>query len=85
MTSDSDFKWTDGTTAVRAQLAIAVYLNPQGEVVIRQAEYSGDDTFIKIARTNVPAIVAAMLKEVGSIATFTRLASATQGSDGDTV
>jgi hypothetical protein len=84
MTSDSDFKWTDKATTVRAQLAIAVYLNPHGEVVIRQAESSGDDSCIAIARTNVPAVVKAMLKEVGVTATFTRQTSAAHGS-GDTV
>jgi hypothetical protein len=85
MTSDSDFKWTDQTTTVRAQLAIAVYPNTHGDVFIRQAEYSGADSFIAIARSNVPAVIAAMLKEVGLAATFTRLASATHGSDGDAV
>jgi hypothetical protein len=79
MTDESDFKWTDKNTVVRAQLAIAVYTNQYGEVVIRQADYTGDDSFIAIARANIPAVVAAMLKEVGIGATFSRPVSDTQG------
>jgi hypothetical protein len=80
MTSDSDFQWTDKTTTVRAQLAIAVYTNAYDEVVIRQADSPGDDSYIAITLGNVPAVVAAMLKEVGIAATFNRQASATHGS-----
>ena len=82
MTDESDFKWTDKNTAVRAQLAIAVYTNAYGEVVIRQADYPGEDSFIAIARANIPAVVAALLKEVGIGATFSRPVSDTQGPKG---
>jgi hypothetical protein len=84
MTDESDFKWTDKNTAVRAQLAIAVYTNAYGEVVIRQADYPGEDSFIAIARANIPAVVAALLKEVGIGATFDSLgADAHEPKDAD--
>jgi hypothetical protein len=79
MTDDSNFKWTDKNTVVRAQLAIAVYTNSHGEVVIREADYSGDDSFIAIARANVPAVVAALLKEIGVGVTFSPTVNDTQG------
>jgi hypothetical protein len=82
MTTDSDFKWTDKTTTLRPQAAIAVYTNPYGEVVVRQAHYPGDEC-IAITMGNVPVVVSAMLKEVGVTATFTRQTNAARGS-GDT-
>jgi hypothetical protein len=65
-----DFKWEpeNGAVIVPQQPAIAVYVNPWGQVVIRAAgEDYGEDVFIRVSPEHVPALIAkltAIMKEV---------------------
>ena len=62
------FDWTEPeNTVVRTQMAIAVYLNPFGELVIRQEGqfHPDEDTWIVIAPDNVPAVIEAMQEVMG--------------------
>jgi hypothetical protein len=65
-----DFKWEpeNGAVIVPQQPAIAVYVNPWGQVVIRAAgEDYGEDAFIRVSPEHVPALIAkltAIMKEV---------------------
>jgi hypothetical protein len=59
--SERDFSWCDELIVVPAQPAIAVYLNPRGEVVIRQ-EGPGlngydDDHFIYVQVKNLGPLI----------------------------
>lgn len=67
--SASDFDWQDSESiAVREQPATAVYTNPHGHIVVRQqGDYSGfeDDKWIMIQPANIPALVAALWREIG--------------------
>ena len=45
------------------QLETAVYTNLRGEIVIRQRDDSGDDTFIYVLRENADRIAMAIEKE----------------------
>jgi hypothetical protein len=64
-----DFKWEPENEAVivAQQQAIAIYINPWGQVVIRAAgEDYGEDVFIRVSPEHVPALIAkltAILKE----------------------
>jgi hypothetical protein len=59
--------WQDASVVVRPQLAIAVYQNDAGEIVVRQeaAPYESEDIWIVIARHNALAVVYAILDELG--------------------
>lgn len=64
------FDWNETeneNVVVRTQMAIAVYLNPCGELVIRQEGqfHPDEDVFIVIAPGNVPAVIAAMTAAAG--------------------
>jgi len=64
-----DFKWSpeNGAVIVPQQQALAVYVNPWGQVVIRAAEANeGEDAFIVVSPEHLPALIAklsAILKE----------------------
>jgi hypothetical protein len=59
-----EFAWNDAgdDLVVNGQLAIAVYENPKGDIVIRQeADHSRDeDSFVIVAKGNLPALVASL-------------------------
>jgi hypothetical protein len=65
------FDWleTENVT-VRTQMAIAVYLNPHGELVIRQEGqfHPDEDVWVVIAPDNVPAVIEAMQQAMGMTA-----------------
>jgi len=71
VTKDSeDFSWQDtDAVAVRQQDAIAIYSNPDGDLVIRRrrAWDEEDDVWIVVAQTQIRTVIDAMgkvLKEV---------------------
>jgi hypothetical protein len=73
MTDDSaDFSWREtDAVVVRQQDAIAVYSNPDGDLVIRrrQAWDEDEDVWIVVAQTQIRTVIDAMekvLKEVQS-------------------
>src|SRR5262245_1667216 len=61
-----DFSWRsaeeDDFIVIRSQPAIAVYLNPNNAVVIRQEGHFDEDHWIYITRENVPKLVHALLE-----------------------
>jgi hypothetical protein len=66
-----DFKWEPENEAVivAQQQAIAIYINPWGQVVIRAgaADYGEEDAFVVVSPEHVPALIAkltAILREV---------------------
>ncbi len=62
----SDFDWNDTESiAVGEQLAIAVYENPRGDVVIRQANWPEDDVWIVLNPANAAALCRALMREAG--------------------
>ena len=59
-----------GDVIVRAQPAIACYLNPAGDIVLRQhGDYFDDDAWIWFAVEQAPAVAAAILEAAGLDAT----------------
>jgi hypothetical protein len=71
MSDDSaDFSWREtDAVVVRQQEAIAVYCNPDGDLVIRrrQAWDENEDVWIVVAQTQIRTVIDAMekvLKEV---------------------
>jgi hypothetical protein len=63
------FRWcNDETVVVRTQMAIAIYLNPYGELVIRQEGqmHPDEDVWVVIAPDNVPAVIEAMQEAIGT-------------------
>jgi hypothetical protein len=69
MSSSCDFDWIDSAedVVVPEQAAIAVYLNPKGDVVIRQAgQYHPDeDNWIVVAPDHAPRVAEAILEAAG--------------------
>ena len=69
---NEDFSWRDtDAVVVRQQDAIAVYSNPDGELVIRRrrAWDEDDDVWIVVAQTQIRTVIDAMekvLKDVQS-------------------
>lgn len=64
-----DFKWHDPATkdniVVPSVDAIAVYLNPHGDVVIRQESRMGeDDSIIVVPRSMVENLIGALKSEI---------------------
>ncbi len=65
-----DFNWNEpNSVIVRHQPAIAVYLNDDDEVVIRQQGHYGpdEDQWIYIAKENVQKVVQAILANAGIV------------------
>ena len=65
-----EFDWNpsgddDHSIVVRHQPAVAVYLNPHDEVVIRQQDDYGQDQFVYVTRDNVTKVVKRMLEVAG--------------------
>jgi hypothetical protein len=63
-----DFDWTDANNVVvHSQPATAVYLNPYGQVVVRQEGHYGpdEDQWIYVSTENVPIVTQAMLEAAG--------------------
>jgi hypothetical protein len=58
----NDFNWYDDSTRedriIPEQLETAIYLNPNGAVVIRQQAEHGNDPFIVIQPEYVPMLIA---------------------------
>lgn len=68
MIACSDFDWTgSGSIAVAEQLAIAIYPNPKGVVVVRQerAWDEDSDTVIFVNPDHARAVAAAILEAAG--------------------
>jgi hypothetical protein len=69
---NEEFSWRDtDSVVVRQQDAIAVYSNPDGDLVVRrrQAWDENDDVWIVVAQTQIRTVIDAMervLKEVQS-------------------
>ena len=57
-----DFDWRDVNIVVREQAAIAVYANPNDDVVIRQAGTYGidEDVWITVNRENPVPLISAL-------------------------
>src|SRR5262249_44715682 len=57
-----DFEWNpeNGAVIVPQQQALAVYINPWGQVVIRAAgeDAYGEDSFVVVSREHLPALIA---------------------------
>lgn len=66
MTCSFDFDWDDvaDDVVVPEQAAIAVYTNPKGEVVVRQAGHHGpdEDSWIIVAPDRASAVADAILR-----------------------
>lgn len=63
--SDNDqskFRWNETETVVASVQAIAVYLNPRGQVVIRQeaGPLEQDDSFVILSPSHVKALITAL-------------------------
>lgn len=54
--SSDDFKWGDEDTVIPSVSAVAVYKNPNGDVVIRQENSLDDDSVIVIPLCYVESI-----------------------------
>ena len=65
MTKDFDWCRDSESVVVRHQPAIAVYINPHGEVVIRQEGQYDDDHWIYLTRDNAPKVAQAILEAAG--------------------
>ena len=69
-----DLKWWDGenakeSTVVPSVQAVAVYTNTEGNVVIRQQDFYGeDDHIIVLPRTMVAKVAEAMKREAKNAA-----------------
>lgn len=60
-----EFDWSrDDSVVVKPQNATAVYLNEDGDVVIRQERLwdEAEDQFVVVSVANVPAVVSALLR-----------------------
>lgn len=58
----TDFDWTVDCVVVRSVEAIALYLNEQGDIVLRQQHRLGDDdSFIFFPKSQAKAIAKAIL------------------------
>lgn len=71
----SEFDWRRDAddVVIREQLAIAVYENPAGDLVIRQADWPDDDSIIIVAKSNAAALARAILRAAGQIEVFPEL------------
>jgi hypothetical protein len=59
--SAAEFDWSsDDIVAVRSQQAIAVYLNPHGEIVIRQQEWPDNDIWVVVHRCYARRLIEAI-------------------------
>jgi hypothetical protein len=67
MTDDFDWCGDDDCIVVPSQPAIAVYLNSNDAVMIRQKGHYGldEDQFVYITKVNVPKVVQALLEAAG--------------------
>lgn len=65
MTESNEFKWTDKDSVVVERVdAIAVYQNPNGEVVIRQQDPMGDDdSVIVVPKSRLNDLILALQSE----------------------
>ena len=72
---DHGFDWgaDAGDVIVREQPAIACYVNPAGDIVLRQRGYPEDDAWIWFAPGHALAIAAAILEAAGLEVTATAL------------
>jgi hypothetical protein len=67
-----DFSWRDAdSVVVRQQDAIAVYSNPDGDLVIRRrrAWDEDDDVWIVVAQTQIRTVIEAMEKVLKDVQT----------------
>jgi hypothetical protein len=67
----TDFTWTKDVIAVKQQDAIAVYGNPDGDMVIRRRRdwNEDEDVWIVVARDQVRTVMAAMKKVLTDLET----------------
>ena len=67
--TDEKFSWSNADVVIRTQPAIAVYLNPHDEVVIRQQCDYDEDQWVFITKENLPKLIQALLEAGGMTAT----------------
>ncbi len=60
-----EFNWSSEDIAVPEQRAVATYLNPAGDLVIRQEGYPDEDCWIVVQREKVRSLVKAILETAG--------------------
>ncbi len=62
----AEFEWTDEGTVLGEQLAVAIYVNPRGDTVIRQEadQHGEDDAIVIIGRHNLATFVKALQKHL---------------------
>jgi hypothetical protein len=64
-TKDFDWYGASESVVVRHQPAIAIYLNPYDEVVVRQQGQYDEDQWVYVSTENVPILARAMLEAAG--------------------
>ena len=59
---DGEFQWCDDDVIVHHQPRTAVYWNPRGQIVIREAaaDYGDDDPFVFVSVEHLPALISAL-------------------------
>jgi hypothetical protein len=75
-----DWSWEEaregGLVCAEEQRMSAVYTNPNGHVVIRQADpFDDDDPYLVFTPANIPVLIRALANEVGLEVSITRAAS----------
>ncbi|MPZ36764.1 MAG: hypothetical protein GEU95_01660 [Rhizobiales bacterium] len=70
MSDEDRFEWHEGIIVVPEQMAIAVYTNPNNEVVIRQSGRYGpdEDQWVVVAPEHALRLAEAIIREAGPIA-----------------
>jgi hypothetical protein len=86
MIAEVDFHWCrpdgDETVCIPEQLAIACYLNPSGDIVIRQRAdaYEDQDAIVLVAPIHARTLATAILRLLGETLPVTPEASLGDGS-----
>lgn len=66
MAESGDFKWDRESTVIAQVDAVAVYTNPDGDIVIRQNDsVQGEDHIIVIPVAYASTLIEAIKKQVG--------------------
>lgn len=68
----SDFDWSnDASVVFPSVMAVAVYVNEDGNVVIRQKDvFDDDDQFVAIPVENVPALIESLEQVIAEDASY---------------
>lgn len=76
--SETEYKRDEKNCVIRAQSETHVYLNPYGEIVIRQANWPEEDMWVSFAPDHLPNVVQHMCEWAGEdarLAVIERLTS----------